>query len=578
MRDSWENLAFALTAVSVAAVAFFELSAMRIQTPQLYGILVRYAHIPVATMVCAFAWFIHLNLRYRHIWLLWSIIAWRVLILVVNFTVTPNINFNEITALRGIEIWGEVAFVPVGKEGDWDFLVRVSEVMLLFFIVDAAIKAWRRGLRSRALMFGMSLSASILCAAMFSMMFTSGDLPAPMTVSMPFMCIILLMGYELSQDLVQVKKLSVELRKNKDYLEHILTSIPDAIFSVKMPERILEWARDTYNVLGYEPEECIGKTTEIFYHSHEDYQNFGRLLEDSIRKGDETLVAEVHLCTKSGAIFPAEISLSFYRVDKDIKSITGLVRDISARKKSENERMQLRQELAHYNRVVHMSELSTSLAHEINQPLGAILNNAAAAQIILSRSKNENGEFAEILEDIINDANRAAQVIRNIKDAIKKDSAIFNPLNLNDVIHDVAGMFRKSFADKHITLHLDLQPDLELVNGDRVSLQQVLINLIANGMEAMRECPPAILRISSSMQSPDLVTVSIRDSGKGINEADKEKMFEPFFSTKKDGLGIGLRICRSILEEHEGRIWSENNQDGGATFYFSLPAYKGNPE
>jgi PAS domain S-box-containing protein len=497
---------------------------------------------------------------------------------VVNFTVTPNINFNEITALRGIKIWGEVAFVPVGKEGNWDFLVRVSEVMLLFFIVDAAIKAWLRGPRTRALMFGMALSATILCAAMFSLMFTSGDLPAPMTVSMPFMCIILLMGYELSQDLVQVKKLSVELQKNKNYLEHILTSIPDAIFSVKMPERILEWARDTYNVLGYEPEECIGKTTEIFYHSHEDYKNMGRLLEDSIRKGDETLVAETDLYKKSGVKFPAEINLSFYKVDKDIVSITGLVRDISARKNSEKERMQLRQELTHYNRVVLMNELSTNLAHEINQPLGAILNNASAALMLLSRSKNGNVEFSEIIEDIINDANRAAQVIRNIKAAIKKETPSFTPLNLNDIINDVAGLFKKSFADKHIILHLDLQPDLELVNGDRVSLQQVLINLIANGLQAMREDQSGVLRISSSRQPPELVAVGIRDSGKGINAADKEKIFKPFYSTKKGGIGMGLHICRSILEEHEGRMWFENNPDGGATFYFSLPAYKGTPE
>jgi len=578
MRDSWENLAFALTAFSVAAVALFELLAMRAQTPQLYGILVRYAHIPVATMVCAFAWFIYLNLLYRHIWVLWSIIAWRALILVVNFTVSPNINFSGITDLRRIEIWGELATVAIGKAGDWDFLIRISEAMLLLFIIDAAIKAWRRGLRSRALIFGTSLFAAILCAGTFSIMFTSGDLPGPMTVSMPFMCIILLMGIELGQDLVRSKKLSVELQKNKDYQEHILTSIADAVFSVKMPERILEWARDTYNVLGYDPEECIGKSTEIFYNSHEDYLNFGRLVEDSIRKGDKILVAEVDLCKKSGDIFPAEISLSFYCVDKELVSITGLVRDITARRNNENERMQLRQELAHYNRVMQLNELSINLAHEINQPLGAIMNNVSAGRIMIEKQKEGAGELSEILDDIGRDADRAAQIIRSVRSNIEQKNISFQKVNINDIIKNVSRLFQKSLHEKQITLHLHLMQDPAYIKADVISLQQVLVNLIANALEAMRHAPVKILRISSVKQSPDVIMVGVSDSGLGIDSIREEKMFSPFFSTKQGGLGMGLGICKTIIADHEGRIWFENNQDAGATFYFSLPAYKANPE
>jgi len=368
------------------------------------------------------------------------------------------------------------------------------------------------------------------------------------------------------------------LQKNKDYQEHILTSIADAVFSVKMPERILEWARDTYHVLGYDPEECIGKSTEIFYNSHEDYQNFGILLEDSIRKGDETLVTEVDLCKKNGVIFPAEISLSFYRVAKVIVSITGLVRDITARRKIENERIQLRQELAHYNRVMQMNELSTNLAHEINQPLGAIMNNVSAGRILIEKQKEGTGELSEILDDIGRDADRAAQIIRSVRSNIEQKNISFQKLNINDIIQNVSRLYQKSVHEKQITLHLHLMQDSAYIKGDVISLQQVLVNLIANALEAMRHAPVKKLRISSVKQSPDVITVGVSDSGTGVDSVRKEKMFSSFFTTKKGGLGMGLGICKTIIADHGGRIWFENNQDAGATFYFSLPAYKANPE
>jgi two-component system sensor kinase FixL len=221
------------------------------------------------------------------------------------------------------------------------------------------------------------------------------------------------------------------------------------------------------------------------------------------------------------------------------------------------------------------SKLSGSLAHEINQPLGAILNNASTAQIISAKADGENTELEEILEDIIADAWRAGQVIRKIRGIVKKEEAKFEQRNLNVLIGEVIELYQNTLNIEKISVLLDLQPDLVPIRGDRVRLQQVLMNLVTNALEVMRKRSSKTLKIRSAMQSPDMIIVSVSDSGTGIDDAKKDKMFEPFFTTKKDGLGMGLRICQSIIEEHGGRIWVENNPDAGATFSFSLKADQG---
>jgi PAS domain S-box-containing protein len=252
------------------------------------------------------------------------------------------------------------------------------------------------------------------------------------------------------------------------------------------------------------------------------------------------------------------------------KMIYAAARDITDRKESEIERIQLRNELAHVQRVSTMGLLSSALAHELNQPLGAILNNASTAQILISKAKGGGTVFGDILSDIITDTMRAGEVIRKIRAIVKKEQTRFEQWDLNLLIEEVVELYRNVFNIEKISIVLDLQKDVVPIRADRVQLQQVLMNLINNANEAMRKSSSKKITIRSTMQSPDMIIVSISDSGTGIDEAKKDKLFEPFFTTKKDGLGIGLRICRSIIEEHGGRIWVENNPDAGATISFSL--------
>ena len=264
--------------------------------------------------------------------------------------------------------------------------------------------------------------------------------------------------------------------------------------------------------------------------------------------------------------------LTIGKADLEHRRISGFFQDITERKQAEHEMAELRLERAHLARVLTVDEISSSLAHEINQPLGAILNNAEAAKILLSQGKRAKDEIPEIIADIIHDARRAGDVVRKVRSVMKKGDASFEPLSLNALIDEVLVITRNSLVLNDVVLQLDRAPRLGDIQGDRVRLQQVLINLVTNALDAMKVAPLRILTVRSAMPDPDTVRVSVSDSGPGIDEARRPLVFQPFFTTKKDGLGLGLAICRSIIEEHGGRIWAENNPGGGATFSFSLKA------
>jgi two-component system sensor histidine kinase EvgS len=263
--------------------------------------------------------------------------------------------------------------------------------------------------------------------------------------------------------------------------------------------------------------------------------------------------------------------------DKTERAI-GTLQDITEREKIEIEATLLRYDLAHLNRVMTMGELSAYLAHEINQPLGAILNNASAAQVIHSQLPQKNEILDEILEDIAKDAYRAGQIMRRIRGAVKKEDPEFELLDINDLLDEVVELLHNLFSLDGTLVQLDKHPKLPLIKGDRVRLQQVVINILTNAVEAMRNSSPMILTIRSGVKSGADVAVSISDSGPGIDEALIDDLFQPFFTTKKSGLGVGLRICLSIIQEHGGQIMAQNNPDRGASFHFTLPIDRGDSQ
>jgi two-component system sensor kinase FixL len=243
-----------------------------------------------------------------------------------------------------------------------------------------------------------------------------------------------------------------------------------------------------------------------------------------------------------------------------------------SRKQGELEAQRLRQDLTHIGRVSALGELTASLAHELSQPLTAILSNAQAAQRLVAADVVDLEKVREILVDIVADDKRAAAVINGLRALVKKGEPEFVPLDLNEIVGEVAWLMRSDTITRNVSMSLELSPDLPSVRGDRVQLQQVVLNLALNGLEAMRE-PHAGVRTLLIRTARDgaVLRVTVQDSGPGIAEKDLGHIFEPLYTTKTEGLGMGLAIVRTIVNAHGGAVGAENNPQGGASFHFTLP-------
>jgi C4-dicarboxylate-specific signal transduction histidine kinase len=238
---------------------------------------------------------------------------------------------------------------------------------------------------------------------------------------------------------------------------------------------------------------------------------------------------------------------------------------------------ELRGDLAHLTRVNTLSALSGSLAHELNQPLGIILSNAQAAQAYLLQDPPDVTEVQAILADIVAADRRAGEVIERLRALLKRGQLSLQPLLLNQVIEGVLHLVRADLSRRGVTAVCELAPDLPLIAGDHVQLQQLVLNLILNAADAMATNDPGMRRLRLQTRlDQNKVRASVRDEGSGLPR-DAERLFQPFYTTKPQGLGLGLAICRSIVAAHHGQLWAEPHPEGGAVFHFELPV-AGSPD
>ena len=258
--------------------------------------------------------------------------------------------------------------------------------------------------------------------------------------------------------------------------------------------------------------------------------------------------------------------------------VMGAAVDITERKQAEAKARQHLHELAHLNRVSTVGELTTSLAHELNQPLGAILRNAETAEVLLRSERPDLDELRAIVGDIRSDDIRAGKVIERLRRLLRRRPIELQIVALAPLASEVVSLVRFDAIARRVRLETDLPADLPAVLGDRVHLQQVLLNLVMNGMDAARDGPGSDRHVCIRARAAGAtVEVMVRDSGPGLDEGTMGRVFEPFFTTKPEGMGMGLPIARTIIEAHNGRIWAEDNKSGGTAFHFTLDAQDGDP-
>jgi C4-dicarboxylate-specific signal transduction histidine kinase len=262
----------------------------------------------------------------------------------------------------------------------------------------------------------------------------------------------------------------------------------------------------------------------------------------------------------------------------DLRQANQELRDeIAERKHAEEALRRAQEDLAHVSRVTTMGELVASIAHEVNQPLGAIVTNGSACLRLLSRQTPDLDKSREVIGRMISDGMRASEVIKRIRDLLHKAPPEKTPLNINETAQEVVALVSSDVLRSKIELRAELAADLPPVTGDRIQLQQVILNLILNARDAMSEVQtyPRELLIASRKNESGEAVVAVQDCGKGLDANDAERIFEPFFTTKAEGMGLGLSISRRIIEDHGGRMWATANANKGATIQFTLPPSNG---
>ncbi len=330
-------------------------------------------------------------------------------------------------------------------------------------------------------------------------------------------------------------------------------------------------------IVGYERAELVKMTAQDITHPDDlkkDLDSTRQLLSGEIK----TYSTERRYLRKDRLVAWAHLAVSLVRdaAGDPLHFITA-VQDITEHKQAELEIKLQREDLAHAARVSVMGELATSVAHELNQPLGAILSNAEAAEMFLAQDPPALGEVRAILVDIRKDDERAGEVIRRMRSLLRKHELEREPLEINSLVEDVFRLVSSDASLRQIALNAELSPNLPAVKGDRIHLQQVLLNLVVNGMEAMTNPPSEKRRLTvrTNRVSDGVVEVSVTDSGPGIERDNLPRIFEPFFTTKASGIGMGLSISRKIVEAHHGRISAENHPAGGSIFRVTLPGALG---
>jgi PAS domain S-box-containing protein len=377
-------------------------------------------------------------------------------------------------------------------------------------------------------------------------------------------------------DLTERKRAEEELRESEERYRNVVETQTELICRY-LPDTTLTFVNDTYcRYFGKSREEIIGRRFVEFV---------PEAAHPAVLRHVKSLGTNSRIETYEHEVLRPDGSIGWQQwVDRAILDSTGktieiqgIGRDVTELKNAENEARQRREEVMHLTRVAVLGELSGALAHELNQPLAAILSNAQAARRMLSRETPNLGNLMEILDDIVADDNRAGAVIQRLRALLKKGDQQSAPQDLNEIVTDVLQFANPELVARRVAVEIDLAPSLPSILGDRIQLQQVLLNLVLNGCEAMidLEAPARRLTITTSRNGDGLVEARVSDHGTGIEPSILERIFEPFVTTKKSGIGLGLSICRSIIIAHGGLIWAHNNPDRGATLGFSIPGNVG---
>jgi PAS domain S-box-containing protein len=696
---SLAHLAFACTAVSVAAFSVCNLAAMMARTPEEAGRAMWWLEWAVFAFILGSVVLLRTYVRAGPAWLAWGTIALRGVMLVWNFFSPYSANYSSIERLDRAQFLGETISIAVGTLSFGRYIGAATELGVLALAISGTVSAWRRGDRRRAVLVSGSLAVFMLVAAGQAWLVFHGIMSAPMYVVPAFIVVISTMSLELGGDVVRAAELTAvvqareaDLRESEERMDlaasatglglwiwdmkrddievghsgrmlfgvdatekinidrffqtvhpddiaYVQQRIADAVdgdgdyaaeYRIILPNGAFRWiaARGRIDhapdgspvrmlgvviditqrrladersqaiveaapsallvvnregvilianaiaerTFGYARHELIGQKIENLIPTHLRQAHEGFRADYFAHPTMRTMGGgrDLYGRRKDGTEVPIDVGLTPVQIGQELCAIASVV-DISERKRIDLELARQRNELAHLSRVTMLGELSGSLAHELNQPLASILSNAQAAQRFLAQQEPDLAEVREILQDIVDEDRRAGEIIYRLRALLRKGEADYRPVDVNALVDDSLRLIRSDLINQGVTCVTEYASDPLIVQGDRVQLQQVLINLVMNACDAMQGVPRGKRQLSvRCVATEGVCQVHVVDCGCGVPSDQLESIFNAFFTTKSAGMGLGLAVCRTIINAHRGRLWASNNDDNGLTVSFEL--------
>lgn len=378
----------------------------------------------------------------------------------------------------------------------------------------------------------------------------------------------------IALDIDEEKRLEEALRLREEHLRSILDTVPDAMVVIDEGGIIQFFSRAAERLFVCTESEAIGTNVSTLMPEPDRTRHDGYLARYQ-STGDRHIIGIGRIVTgkrKDGSTFPMHLSVGEMR-SGGRRYFTGFVRDLTEQQQTEARLQELQSELVHVSRLSAMGEMASALAHEINQPLAAISNYMKGSRRLLESSQDPNAiKIVAALDRAAEQALRAGQIIRRLRSFVSRGEAEKRVESISKLVEEAGALGLVGAREQSVVLRFSLDPAYDLVLADRVQVQQVLVNLFRNALEAMQTSQHRTLVVSNTPGGDGMVQISVSDTGHGFADAVKPSLFQPFFTTKDTGMGVGLSISRSIVESHGGQMWAETNESGGATFRFTLPS------
>lgn len=375
-------------------------------------------------------------------------------------------------------------------------------------------------------------------------------------------------------DINEEKQVEETLRTRESHLRSILETVPDAMIVINSSGIIQLFSTAAERLFGYSEQEAVGLNVSELMPEPDRTRHDGYLAR-YLSTREPHIIGIGRIVTgrrRDRTTFPMHLSVGEMQ-SGGASYFTGFVRDLTEYQQTQARLQQLQSELVHVSRLTAMGEMASALAHELNQPLAAISNYMKGSRRLLAGSSDPNAAKIESAMDrAAEQALRAGQIIRRLRDFVSRGESEKRVESLSKLIEEAGALGLAGAREQNVQLRFNLNPQADLVLADRVQIQQVLVNLFRNALDAMAQSPRRELIATNRNIADDLIELEVSDTGPGFQDDVLPKLFQTFFTTKENGMGVGLSISRSIIEAHGGRMWAESNASGGATFRFTLPA------